>query len=156
MVASARALLPLLVFLVAWAGLHGSVLTSTVTDTGTLCCCPATGSALIGGDTRSYALLGEVSAGRLTACLRGERGMDAPSRPGITDQAVAGGFPTDGRAPVKYAGLFRGRQKPRYSLTAFGRLVGGVSWIRSGVQLTGSVQWRGSLGHLGSGVRSCC
>jgi hypothetical protein len=128
MVASARALLPLLVFLVAWAGLHGSVLTSTVTDTGTLCCCPATGGAPIGGDTRSHALLGEGSAGRSIACLRGERGMEAPSRPGITDQAVTGWLPSDDWAAVKHAGLCRGRQKPRYSLTAFGELVEGVPW----------------------------
>ena len=116
--------MPLLLFLAAWVGLHGRVLASTVTDTGSLCFCPATGSALIGEDTRSYALLGEGSVGRLTACLRGTPGMEAPSRPGITDQAVDGWLPSDDWAAVKHAGLCRGRQKPRYSLTAFGELSG--------------------------------
>ena len=116
--------MPVLLSLVAWVGPPGRVLANAVTDTGTLCCCPATGSALVGGDARSHALLGEVSAGRLTACLRGERGMESPSRPGITDQAVTGWLPSDDWAAVKHAGLCRGRQKPRYSLTAFGKIPG--------------------------------
>ena len=124
MAAGMRALLPVLLSLVAWVGPPGRVLANAVTDTGTLCCCPATGSALIGGDTRSHALPGEGSAGRLIACLRGTPDMEAPSRPGITDQAVDGWLPSDDWAAVKHAGLCRGRQKPRYSLTAFGKLGG--------------------------------
>jgi hypothetical protein len=117
-----RALLPVLLLLLAWGGLPGRVLANTGAGTGTPCVHSPSGSVLIGGDTHSHALLGVESASRSIACLRGERGMEAPSRPGITDQAVASGFPTDGWAPVKHAGLCRGRQKPRYSLTAFGKL----------------------------------
>jgi len=83
MAANARAFLPILFFLAAWAGLPGRVLVLTGASAGAPYYHFSTDDALSGVGALSYALPGEESAGRSFVCLRGRPGTEAPSRPDI-------------------------------------------------------------------------
>ena len=128
MAANLLALLPVPLPLLAWAGLPGRAPASAAagTEAGAPCFCLPTGRALGGADAISYARLGEGAAVRSPARLRGGPGTESPSRPGIAGHVVAGCLAADGWAPVKHAGVCEGRQKLRCSLTAFGKIPGGL------------------------------
>lgn len=124
MAANLLALLPVPLPLLAWAGLPGRAPASTAAGTkaGAPCFCPPTGRALGGADAIPCARPGEGTVVRRSPCLCGGSRMDARSRGGIAGQTVGDCHPTEGRAPVKQAGVCTERQKLRCLLTAFGKM----------------------------------